>query len=364
MLIKEIIKFLEQRAPRYLQESYDNAGLIVGDPSVECNGVLICLDSIESVVEEAIQKKCNLIVAHHPILFSGIKSLTGRNYIERTIIKAIKHDIAIYAIHTNLDNVSEGVNRMISQRLELTDTRILDAKKGHLSKIVVFCPHDHATAVRSAMFEAGAGHIGDYDSCSFNLQGSGSFRGSESSSPFVGKKGELHVEPETRIETVAHSAAVSSILKAVAQVHPYEEIAYDVYPLNNAQSNLGAGMIGRLEKPMGKEVFLAHLKSKLQTGTIRFTPFVKDTIETVAVCGGSGSFLLSKAMQSGADVLVTSDFKYHQFFDADGSITICDIGHYESEQFTITLLGDWLKEKFPKFAVHLTEINTNPVNYY
>ncbi len=361
--IKQVTDYLEGIAPLSYQESYDNAGLICGDSSTEVKGILICLDSTEAVIDEAIRHNCNLVIAHHPIIFSGIKKLNGKNYIERTIIKAIKNDIAIYAAHTNLDNVRHGVNKMIADRLGLINCRILAPKRNLLKKLVTFCPVNDAEKVRKAMFDAGGGHIGNYDECSFNTEGTGTFRGDENTNPYVGKKGEQHHEKETRIEIIFESLLESRIVSSMIKAHPYEEIAYDIYPIDNFYSHIGSGMIGDLQKPMKEKDFLLLLKEKMGTACIRHTPVTGNDISKVAVCGGSGSFLLPDAIRQEADVLVTSDFKYHQFFDADGKIVIADIGHYESEQFTKQLFLDLLKRNFSTFALRLSEVVTNPINY-
>lgn len=364
MKIKDVAASLEVAAPLSYQESYDNAGLLVGDSEAEVSGILVSLDCTEAVVQEAVRKNCNLIVSHHPIIFGGLKRLTGANYVERTVITAIQNNVALYAIHTNLDNVQWGVNQRIADRLGLIDRQILSPKSGHLRKLVVFCPVDHAEAVRGAMFSAGAGAIGDYSECSFNLTGEGTFKAAEGSNPFVGNIGERHTEKEVRIEVIFPSHLQRTILKAMVQSHPYEEVAHDIYSLVNGDQTVGAGMIGRLPKALSGTDFLAMLKEKMNTPIIRHTQLFDRAIRKVAVCGGSGSFLLSSAKRAGADVFITGDFKYHEFFDAEDEIVIADIGHYESEQFTIDLLVEYLREKFPTFAVHFTEVNTNPINYF
>ncbi len=330
---------------------------------MEIRGALICLDSTEPIIDEAIATNCNLVIAHHPIVFSGLKKLTGKNYVERTIIKAIRNDIAIYAIHTNLDNVSTGVNQAICNRLGIKNTRILSPKSGILKKLVTYCPEDHSGKVLAALFSAGAGGIGNYDECSFSTNGTGTFRGNESSNPVVGEKGVRHNEPENRIEVIFRDFDQQKILKALRDAHPYEEIAYDVYTLDNQYNLVGSGMIGELEKSLPVKEFLELLKNRMQTGCIRYTHFAK-TVSKVAVCGGSGSFLLGDALKAGADAFVTADFKYHQFFDADEKILVADIGHYESEQFTKELIYSELKGKFTTFALRLSEHNTNPINYF
>jgi dinuclear metal center YbgI/SA1388 family protein len=363
MKIQQVIDFLEQKAPRVYQESYDNSGLLTGSSSDELTGILVCLDVIETVVDEAISNGCNFIVAHHPIIFSGLKRLSGNSYIERVIRKAIKNDIAIYAIHTNLDNQLHGVNAEIASRLGLINCRILQPKKGLLGKLITYCPVKHAEDVRMALFEAGAGRIGEYDLCSFNSEGMGTYRGSELSNPTLGEKGVLHRESETKIEVVFPLFIQERLIRALIEAHPYEEVAYDTVALENSHQQIGSGLIGELGNNISSDEFLAHLKKSMETEMIRHTLFDKE-IKTVAICGGSGSFLLPDAIRQKADVFVTADFKYHQFFDAKDRLMICDIGHFESEKFTIDLLVRWLSENFPTFAVVFTKIVTNPVKYY
>lgn len=363
MKIRDLIAHLEEIAPLNYQESYDNSGLIVGDVENEIKGVIVCLDSIEEVVEEAIEKNCNVIVAHHPIVFSGLKKITGKNYIERTVLKAIKNNIAIYAIHTNLDNVLSGVNAKIAEKLNLINTKILSPVQNDLRKLVTYAPMDVAKKIRLALFNSGAGSIGNYSHCSFNTEGEGTFLAGEGTSPFVGNIGEIHTERETRIEVVYPKNREDKIVSAMLAAHPYEEVAYDILLLGNKNVQFGAGIIGELEEGMAVEDFLRNLKKIMKTDCIRYTNPVKKKIKKVALCGGSGSFLLGNAMSKEADIFISGDFKYHQFFDAENKIIIADIGHFESEQFTIELLADVIKEKFTIFAVHLTEINTNPINY-
>lgn len=364
MTIKEVTNYLEEIAPLAHQESYDNSGLIVGNKNNEVSGLLVCLDSIEEVIDEAITKGCNLIVAHHPIVFSGLKKITGKNYIERVIIKAIKNDIAIYAIHTNLDNMIHGVNAIFADKLNLKDRKILQTAKNKLRKLVTFVPYVAVEKVTDALFHAGAGHIGNYSECSFTSKGEGSFKPQEGTNPFVGEINTRHIEPEHRIEVVYPVTIENKLIEKLNELHPYEEVAYDIYEITNEHQNIGAGIIGNLEEEVDPMTFLLSLKEKMNTKCIRHTSISsKKKIKTVAICGGSGSFLLPNAMHQKADIFITGDFKYHQFFDADNQIIIADIGHYESEQFTIELLAQQLKEKFTTFAIHLTEVNTNPINY-
>ena len=364
MVLKNIITELEKFAPLSYQESYDNCGLLTGNNAQTVTGAILCLDCTEDVVEEAIKKKCNLIIAHHPIIFSGLKKLNGNNYVERTIIKAIQNNIAIYACHTNLDNVKLGVNKKIADKLGLINTQILAPKKSLLKKIVTFVPASHLENVRENLFNSGAGNIGNYDKCSFVLDGVGSFRGNENSNPFIGEKEKLSLEKECRIEMIFEAFHESQIISALKQHHPYEEVAFDIYQLENTYQNIGSGMIGELAIPISENEFLEHIKSVFKLKLIKHTPLLNKSIKKVSLCGGSGSFLLRNAINSKSDIYISSDFKYHEFFDAENQILIADIGHYESEQFTPEIFYDIISNKFPTFASYLTETNTNPVNYF
>lgn len=364
MKILDIIGILESVAPSAYQEGYDNSGLIVGQINAEVSGVLVCLDCIESVVDEAILKGFNLIIAHHPIVFKGLKRLNGKNYVERVVMKAIKHDINIYAIHTNLDSVLyKGVNTKFAEKLGLINTKILAPKGEILRKLYTFVPSHAADAVRKALFEAGAGHIGNYSSCSYNTEGFGTFLAEENANPFVGEKGKIHKEKEEKIEVVYLSHQENAIIKALLQTHPYEEVAYDIIKLENAHNTVGAGMIGELSSAMPTMDFLQMLKNKMKAGCVKYTKPHVEEIKTVAICGGSGSFLLRDAMAQKADIFITADYTYHLFFDAESKIIIADIGHYESEQYTIELIMEILAERFVDLPMHGTSVNTNPVLY-
>lgn len=361
--IKDVTEFLESIAPRNYQESYDNSGLITGNSSSDVKGILTTLDCTEDVVDEAISLNANLIVAHHPILFKGLKKLTGSNYVERVIIKAIKNDIAIYAIHTNLDNVNTGVNKKLAERIGLTNLRILSPKRGTLSKLVTFIPKENANAVLSALHEAGAGQIGHYKNCSFSVEGTGTFMPDESANPHIGKSMSQEYVNEVRAEVIFPTHAGAAIMHALRKSHPYEEIAYYVTALDNENQEVGSGMIGELKTAQEPLAFLEGLKSRMDLEVIRHTKILNTKINKVAVCGGSGSFLLSQAIQAGAQVFVTADYKYHDFFDADGRIIIADIGHYESEVATKELLVEVLMKKFPTFAINFSTTVTNPISY-
>ena len=363
MKIKDITDYLETIAPLHYQENYDNSGLIVGDKNAPVKKILITLDAIEEVVDEAIKEKCQLIIAHHPIVFSGLKKLNGKNYVERVVIKAIKNNIAIYAIHTNYDNVIDGVNAKICERLGLVDCEILLPKKQLLKKLYTFIPVAHHERVAKAVFDAGAGYIGNYSETSFNVKGTGTFKGNEKSNPVLGKKGVLEKADEIKFETIFPAFIEEKIIAALLKAHPYEEVAYDIVLLDNAYSKVGSGMVGNLKKHVDELSFLKSVKKNLKTDSIRYTKLLGKPIKRVAVCGGSGRFLLNNAIAANADVFITADFKYHDFFDADSKLIVADVGHYESEQFTKELLLQHLSEKFPILAARISSVNTNPIKY-
>jgi len=362
-IIADVARFFNELAPKSYQESYDNSGLITGNPSWEVKGTLVTLDCTEEVVAEAIATGCNLIVAHHPILFRPIKKLTGSNYVERTIISAIKNDIAIYAIHTNLDNVLHGVNKMIAEKLGLTNLKILQPKKETLSKLVTFSPQSHTKKILGALHQAGAGQIGEYKNCSFTIEGTGAFSPSEKSKPFSGKPGGDEKVKEDRIEVILPRHLEKRVLKALMGTHPYEEVAYYLTEITNENQEAGAGMVGELPNEMDAIEFIRKVKTEMKSGCVRYTSLCHSKIKRVAVCGGAGSFLVSTAKQAGAQAFISSDFKYHEFFDAENQIILADIGHYESEQYTKDLLVNVLKENFVTFASIFSKTITNPISY-
>jgi dinuclear metal center YbgI/SA1388 family protein len=363
MKIKDITAFLETIAPLSYQESYDNSGLLVGDKNTEVKKALITLDVNEEVIDEAMREKCGLVIAHHPIIFGGLKKLNGKNYVERTVIKAIKNNIAIYAIHTNYDNVLDGVNAKICQKLGLLNCQILAPKKQLLKKLYTFIPIEHYQQVADAVFNAGAGYIGNYSETSFGVEGTGTFKGNEASNPAIGKKGILEKVPEVKFESIFPQHIEEQVISALKQAHPYEEVAYDVVALDNYYDRVGSGMVGDLAKPLDEIAVLKWVKKQLKTNCIRHTTLLGGPVKRIAVCGGSGRFLLNNAIAAGAQVFVSADFKYHDFFDADNKIVVADVGHFESEQFTKDLLLERISEKFPTFAALLSKINTNPVKY-
>jgi len=364
MIIQDVINHLEQLAPLAYAEDFDNVGLLVGNSREKLTGVLVTLDTLESVIDEAIEKNCNLVVSFHPIIFKGLKKITGKNYVERVVLKAIKHDIAIYSMHTALDNAQQGVNHMICQQLQLQNQRILTPQKGTIKKLSTYVPKKEASQLRNALFKAGAGNIGNYSHCSFNIDGIGTFNPKDHANPTIGKIGETHSEAETKITVIFAKHLESKIIETLIKTHSYEEVAYEITTIENKNQNIGMGMIGEFTSAMDETAFLSHLKTKMKTGCIRHSQFTNRSIKKVAVLGGSGSFAINAAKAAGADAFVTADLKYHDFFMAENSILLADIGHYESEQYTKNLLVAYLTKKITNFAIILSKTNTNPVKYF
>lgn len=362
--IEQIISVLESMAPPSLQETYDNSGLIIGDKTNECIGVLVSLDVTEDVINEAIEKKCNLIISHHPLIFRGLKKINGRDMVDRCVVKAIKHDIAIFAIHTNLDNVLNGVNGKIAALLGLRDCTILAQKENTLRKLSVFTPATSKDAVLNAMFGAGAGNIGSYSECSFASSGTGSFKALEGSNPYIGNIGERHYEPEVKLEVIFSIWKETSVVKAMLSAHPYESVAYDIFNLANTNIEVGSGLVGMLPEATTARNFFQQLSNVFDLQCIRYSGSLDKPIKKVAVCGGAGSFLIKSSINNQADIFITSDLKYHEFFEPDDQLILADIGHFESEQFTTDLIIEVLNQNFPNFATLKTGFNTNPVKYW
>jgi len=363
MTLKEITKAINELAPEHFAEDFDNVGLIVGDEKKEVSKALISLDTTEDVVNEAIDKGCELIISFHPIIFKGLKRLNAKDYVSRSVIKAIKNDIAIYATHTALDNIDKGTNFSMAEQLGLQECEVLVPKPGTIKKLTTYIPVDDTEMVREALFTAGAGNIGNYERCSFTLEGTGSFKGNEDSNPVKGERGVTQLEPENQLNITFPAHQEFAVLKALFKAHPYEEVAYEVETLENIDQQRGIGMIGKLPDTLSERAFIEKLKKAFQTPCIRHSRFNEKNINNVAVLGGSGAFAISKARSAGADAYVTADLKYHDFFQAESDLLLADIGHHESEQFTKNLLYDHLREKFPNFAFVLAETNTNPVQY-
>jgi len=364
MTVNAVAKILEELAPLDYAEDFDNVGLLVGDASMEVKGILVTLDTLENVIKEAITKNCNLIVSFHPIIFSGLKKITGRNYVERTVLKAIKNDIAIYAIHTALDNSISGVNHKICDILGLSNTSILIPQKETIKKLVTYVPLANGNNLKRALFNAGAGAIGNYSDCSFSTEGTGSFKANEKANPVTGSIGKLHYENETQISVTFSKAHEKQVLEALFEHHPYEEVAYEVTTLENTNQHIGMGMVGELETAMGETDFLTYLKDKMSASVVRHSELRNKDIKKVAVLGGSGAFAIGAAKAAGVDVFVTADVKYHEFYQAEKQLVIADIGHFETEQFTKNLLVDYLTKKIPNFAIRLSESITNPIKYF
>jgi len=370
MKVKELFPILEELAPLAYAEEFDNVGLLVGNQEQELTGILVCHDALEAVIDEAIAKESNLVVCFHPILFSGLKKITGKNYVERAVLKAIKNDIAIYAVHTALDNHPNGVNKIFCDALGLINTKVLVPKQNFIQKLVTYTIPENEVQLRNALFNAGAGKIGNYENCSFNSQGIGTYMGNENSNPEIGERFEFIEAKEIKIEVTFEKQLQSKILKALFSNHVYEEIAYEIYHLQNEHQNIGLGMIGELETAMNAKDFLHFVKEKMQCGNIRHSQLVEKPIKKVAVLGGSGSFAIKNAILANADVFLTADLKYHNYYEAENQLVLADIGHFESERYTKNYIVDFLKEKITNFApafsivkIVLSEENTNPVKY-
>ncbi|AUC75455.1 Nif3-like dinuclear metal center hexameric protein [Olleya sp. Bg11-27] len=364
MLVKDLISHLEEIAPLTYAEDFDNVGLLVGDKNTIITNVLVTLDTLETVIDEAIANNCNFILSFHPIIFKGLKSITGKNYVERTVLKAIKNNIAIYAIHTALDNDKHGVNAMICNQLNLINQQILIPQKQTIKKLTTYVPKSEADTLRTALFKAGAGQIGNYTNCSFNTEGIGTYNPNHNANPTIGTIEENHSEPETQISITFAKHLEPKILKTLFDVHSYEEVAYEITTIENTNQNIGMGMIAELEIPQSETDFLNYLKEKMNISHIRHSQLLNKSIKKIAVLGGSGSFAIHAAKAAGADVFVTSDLKYHDFYQAEDRILLTDIGHYESEQFTKNGLVAILNKKIPNFAFILSNTNTNPVKYF
>lgn len=363
MTVKDITKILEELAPLSHAEDFDNVGLLVGNYNMNVKGILVTLDTLENVVDEAIKKGCNMIVSFHPIIFMGLKKLTGANYVQRVVLKAIANNIAIYSMHTALDNSNMGVNAKICEVLGIKNPKILIPKKGTIKKLTTYAPLASADAVKSALFKAGAGEMGEYSNCSFSTDGDGSFMAGVDANPTIGKIGETHFEKEVQINMVFSFEKEKSIISALFDNHPYEEVAYEIATLENTNQNIGMGMFGVLDVEMDEGAFLQMVKKRMNASVVRHSNLLGKKVKKVAVLGGSGAFAISAAKKADVDVFITSDLKYHQFYEAEDQLVLADIGHFETEQFTKDLLVDYLIKKIPNFAISLSESITNPIKY-
>ncbi|MCW3161180.1 Nif3-like dinuclear metal center hexameric protein [Chryseobacterium oryctis] len=364
MELRKVIAKIEERIKINQAEDFDNVGLLCGVPTRDVSGILVCHDALENVVDEAVEKNCNLIVCFHPIIFSGLKSLTGKNYVERAILKAIENKIAIYAIHTAWDNDFFGVNQGICNQLGLKNLKILQPKKNNLKQLTVFVPKDYSEKVKNALFEAGAGNIGFYDECSFTINGNGSFRPIEGSNPFSGQQNIRENADEDMISVIFEDFKQGKIISAMKSAHPYEEVAYQIYSLDNENHHSGLGMYGEFEEEMDEKDFLHFVKEKFNLEIIKHSDFTGKKIKRVGVLGGSGATGIKSALAKKCDAYLTGDIKYHDYFLAESKMLICDIGHYESEQFVTQQLFEILSQKFSTFAISKSIEKTNPVNYF
>lgn len=363
MKIKQLTEIIEKKIPPVYAEHWDNVGLLVGDPEREIESVLIALDCSEAVIDEAIAKKSGLIITHHPLIFGSLKKVVTTDFTARLIMKAIKNDIAIYAVHTNLDNIYNGINFMIANELDIIQTSILAPQHHKLFKIVTFVPVSHFEIVRAALFNAQMGYIGNYDSCSFATEGIGSFRAKENAHPFVGECGKLHFEQEMRLEVVVAEHQRYKAIEIIKKSHPYEEPAIDIFALENSFEKAGSGLVGILKQPIDEMDFLKLVKNKMQIPALKHSKLTGKKIKKVALCSGAGAFLMSDAIRCNADAFVTSDVKYHEFFVPENKLLLIDAGHYETEQFSRHYLYRILKENFTTFAVQISETAVNAVNY-
>ena len=364
MKLKDLCSFLDSGVPLSFQEGYDNSGLQVGLPEREISSALVTLDVTEEVMDEAVAGKIDVVISHHPLIFNGIMSLAGKSYTERILYEAVKNDIAVYSAHTNLDAFSNGVSRKMSEKIGLEEIRVLSPSGNKLLKLVTYIPESHIEAVRDKLFESGAGVIGNYDNCGFTTSGTGSFRANEMAKPFAGEKGKIHFEKEIRFETILFSHLKEKVIKALLNAHPYEEVAYDLYALENKNAEIGLGCVGKFHNPVSENEFLKLVCSVFNAKGIRYSKLTGKSVRKVALCGGSGASLINLAISSEADVFLTSDIKYHDFFKAENKILLVDTGHFESEKFSGEILKDLIIKKFPKFAVRFSETNTNPINYF
>jgi dinuclear metal center YbgI/SA1388 family protein len=364
MKLKDLCFYLDSAVPLSFQEGYDNSGLQIGLPEREISSAMITLDVTEEVIDEATSHKCNVIISHHPLIFTGIKRLTDKTFTERILYKAVKHDIAIYSAHTNLDLFRNGVSRKMAEKLGLGEIKVLSPLEKKLLKLVTYIPESHLEKVKGALFESGAGVIGNYDQCGFSTSGTGSYRGNENTKPFIGEKGKIHFEKEIRFETVLFSHLKEKVIQVLLEVHPYEEVAYDLYALENKNVEIGSGCVGEFSDPMSENDFLKLVSSVFDAKGIRYSKLTGKPVRKVALCGGSGASLVNLAIVSRADAFITADIKYHSFFEADNKILLVDTGHFESEKFSTEILYNLIIKKFPKFAVRFSETNTNPINYF
>ncbi len=368
MTCKEIIKYFEEWAPKEIAWQKDNVGLQVGSLNNKLNNILLCLELHDQVIDDAIKKNCNLIISHHPLLFQPLKKIDLQNDKNSKLIeKLIKNNITLYSAHTNLDFTKEGVSFELAKKLKLNNIDFLVHQNSNQYKLSVFVPVDFVDKVANAIFENGGGRIGEYTNCSFRTKGNGTFKGSGNSNPYLGEKNKIELVEEIKLEVLVDSWKLKKILTAIFETHPYEEVAYDIYPLANSNKNYGAGTIGELDKPMHQKQFLDYVADNLKIKNFRYSKG-NNKIKKVALCGGAGSDLVKDALNSGADAFITADLKYHTFQDANEKILLIDAGHYETEIHSL----DEVKRKLSHYTIGKNintkifkyEGSTNPIFFY
>ncbi|MGE5314528.1 MAG: Nif3-like dinuclear metal center hexameric protein [Acidobacteriota bacterium] len=367
MTIAEFQQEFERTTPPGAAWKNDNIGLLIGRHDAEIANILVALDVTMEVAREAVRKKANLIVAHHPVIFQPLKAVTSQTAAGRLALYLIEHGVAVYAAHTNFDSVKTGVSFALAACLELSDVSVLSPQRDSLAKIAVFVPPSHAEAVAEAMHGKGAGMFTKYDECSFRTDGIGTFRGMADAQPFIGRVGELERTQEVRIEMLAERWKIDSVVRAMIEAHPYEEVAYDVYPLENRNTEYGLGAVGTLRVPVRGSQFLKRVRRLLHCEGIRYAGSAERMISRVAVCGGSGSDLIADARRAGADAFVTADLKYHTMQDAAEHLLIVDAGHYETERIALGPLSDQLRSiggrAGARHRIFVTQITTNPIHF-
>ncbi|WP_371370673.1 Nif3-like dinuclear metal center hexameric protein [Sporomusa aerivorans] len=352
---RDIIAEVEQLAPKHFAESWDNVGLLIGRPDQDIHKVLVTLDVDTAVVEEAIAVQADMIVAHHPLLFKGLTRIRTDSPQGNMLASLIKKDVAVYAAHTNLDSAPGGVNDVLARKLNLRNVvPLTTVYQEKLHKLVVFVPVSHVETVRAAMTAAGAGHIGNYSHCTFQTQGVGTFLPLAGTSPYIGEQNKLEYVEEYRLETIIPLSIRSQVVSAMLAAHPYEEVAYDDYLLQNTGPGSGLGRVGELSQPLTLADFINQIKSALCIQSLKAAGPTKTFIQKVAVCGGSGASLIKNAITAGADVLVTGDVKYHEAQEAIAAgLNIIDAGHFATEQPVVECLVEYLNQCASKNAWNL-----------
>lgn len=372
ILVKNIESTLSQLAPAMLKMDYDNVGLQVGDSSSKVKKILVSLNITSEVAEEAVKKKCDLIVSHHPLIFRPLKNIRAGEGNSDIIIKLVRNNISYIACHTNFDSVKQGVSFLLAEKIGLKNPKVLVTSKeirksSYIEnyKLTVYVPKTHLFLLKKALAEAGAATIGEYDFCYFEQEGTGSFRPGIKATPHIGEKEKLSEITEIKLETIVPVRTVSSVIKALLQTHPYEEPAYDLYKLENDFQNYGLGAIGDLEKEVSMNEFLKIVTNKLKIDNVRFSrPENSKRIKRVAVMGGSGGDMWRKALSQGADAYLTAECDHHTFLDAKGKLFIVEATHQATEQFAVQGLTNYIKSKYANLEVVTSQEDCDPILYY